>query len=116
MKYLLIVAALAFAAPGCTSFDRVVAQSLHEQAVRIEAAKPLFDAVVTQKLKVGDTAEHAKKVLSEAGLPFAVDKVGPPVLRSIYRTGAGSGFTIALELDGEDRVSKIDIREVYTGP
>jgi hypothetical protein len=101
---------------GCTSFDQKVAESLREQAARNEAAKPLLDAVVAKKLKIGDSIERAKEVLSDAGLTFEVDKIGALVLRSIYRTGDGCGITIALEIDSEQRISKIDIREVYTGP
>jgi hypothetical protein len=94
------------------------AWSFREQGLQNQAVKPLFDAVVTKKLKVGDSLEHAKEVLSSAGLGFDVVRAPfpRPMVQSIYRAGRWSGFTIQLELDSQDRISKIDIREYFTGP
>jgi hypothetical protein len=100
------------------AFSSSVTDLLKEQGVRNEAVKPLLDAVVTKKLKIGDSLDQAKKVLGDAGLDFTVDRPPLPrrVLHSIYRAGPYSGFTIQLELDGEDRITKIEIREYFTGP
>ena len=100
---------------GCTSLDQKVAESLREQRACNDAAKPLFDAVVTKKLKVGDPIERAKEVLAGAGLGFEIDKIHPPVLRSFYSTGVGCGIAITMEIDSAQRISKIDIHDVYTG-
>ena len=83
-----------------------------------EGAKPLFDAVVTKKLKIGDSLDHAKQVLGNAGLGFDVVRAPfpRPMVRSIYRASRWSGFTIQLELNDQNRISKIDIREYFTGP
>ena len=116
MMRLLVSLVLVPLLAGCASFEAMVARSLREQGVRNEAVKPLLDTVVTKKLKIGDSVDQAKKVLTDAGLEFAIDKIGPPVLRSIYRTGSGCGFTIVLGIDAEQRISKIDVREFYTGP
>ncbi len=99
-------------------FSFVVGRSLREQGLQNEGAKPLFDAVVTKKLRVGDSLEHAKEVLSSAGLGFDVVRAPfpRPMIQSIYRAGRWSGFTIQLELDSQDSISKIDIHEYFTGP
>lgn len=99
-------------------FSFVVGRSLREQGLQNQGAKPLLDAVVTKRLKVGDSLEHVKEVLSNAGLGFEVvrEPFPRPAVHSIYRTGRWSGFTIKLELDSQDRISKIDIREYFTGP
>jgi hypothetical protein len=88
-----------------------------DQGVRNAAAKPLFEAVVTRKLKVGDSLEHVKEVLEYAGLSHRMEQWGsrPPWVVSIYRASRYSGFGIRLELDGTDCVSKIEIKEYFTG-
>ena len=89
-----------------------------EQRIQNAAAKPLFEAAVTRQLKVGDSLAHVQDVLTYAGLGYEVVR-GPfprPVVQSIYRAGRLSGFQIQLELDNDDRVSKIDIHEYFTGP
>jgi hypothetical protein len=100
------------------SLSYSVRRALHEQDVQNGAAKPLFDAVVTKKLKVGDSLERAKEVLNYAGLSFDVvcAPFPHPMVQSIYRAGRWSGFTIQLELDSSDSISKIDIHEYFTGP
>ncbi len=102
---------------GCASasFEEMVAASLKEQEARNEAATPLLDAVVTRKLKIGDTVDHAKEVLAAAGLDSHIEHFAPE-LRSIYRTGHGCGFTIVLLLDNQERISKIDVQPFFTGP
>ncbi len=97
------------------AFSASVAESFREQRVRNDAAKPLLDAVVTRKIKIGDTVDHAKQILTDAGLDFHFERFTPE-LRSIYRTGPGCGFTIVLALDSQERISKIDVRPFFTGP
>ncbi|HVU47668.1 MAG TPA: hypothetical protein VHD85_16175 [Terracidiphilus sp.] len=99
-------------------FSFAVGRSLREQRLQNEGAKPLFDAVVTKKLKAGDSLEHAKEVLSNAGLGCDVVRAPfpRPMIQSIYHAGPWSGFTIQLELDTQDRISKVDIHEYFTGP
>jgi len=99
-------------------FDRAVWHSLHEQELLLEGATPLFDTVIAQKLKVGDSLEHAKKVLTDAGQEFNVDSDYPAgrKLESICRVGRGAAFVIELHLDSSDRIAKIDIRKALTGP
>ena len=101
---------------GCTSFDKMVAESLREQRACNEAVKPLLDAVVTKKLKIGDSIEHVEEVLRGANLSFEFERFDPSELRSIYRTGEGCGFTIAVKFDPAKRVARIDVREFFTGP
>ena len=102
---------------GYVRLNSAVAESLRHQAALNAAAKPAFDAAVTSKLKVGDSLEHAQEVLRSARLEFSVERrISPARLDSILRTGDGCGFRIHLELDAHDRISKMDIREVFTGP
>ena len=102
---------------GYVRFNSAVAESLRRQAALNAAAKPAFDAAVTSKLKVGDSLEHAQEVLRSARLEFSVERrISPARLDSILRTGDSCGFRINLELDAQDRISKMDIREVFTGP
>lgn len=94
-----------------------VSHSLAEQGVRVRAAKPLFDAVVTSKLKIGDSLAHATEVLTYAGMTCDPSREKPPrELQSVYRVGDGAGFFVKLELSPEGRVTKIGIQEFYTGP
>jgi hypothetical protein len=69
-------------------------------------------------LKIGDTIDGAKRVLSEAGVEFTIDNTAsPPPLRSVYYAdGPGPGFIIELELDKSDRISKIDIQDFIDVP
>ncbi len=99
-------------------FDRAVWHSLHEQELLLEGATPLFDTVIAQKLKVGDSLEHAKKVLSDAGQEFNVDSDYPSgrKLQSICRVGRGAAFVIELHLDKDEHIAKIDIRKALSGP
>ncbi len=112
-----ILGILGVVAYGYVRLDYAVAESFRHQAALNAAAKPAFDAAVTSKLKVGDSLEHAEQILRKAGLEYFVERrISPPRLDSILRTGVGCGFGIHLELDAQDRISKIDIREVFTGP
>ncbi len=113
-----IVAVIAyFVLPGVL-FERAVWSSIREQQLLLEGATPLFDTVIAQKLKVGDSLEHAKKVLSDAGQEFTVDSDYPSgrKLQSICRIGRGAAFVIELHLDSEERIAKIDITKAYSGP
>jgi hypothetical protein len=113
----LIFLSVIFSFSGCALlFDAQIASLLREQGLRNEAAKPFLDAAIVKKLKIGDTAEHAKKVLRDAGLDFYQEALPTPRLLSTYRTGDGCGFSIAVNLDRKHRVAKIDIREFFTGP
>jgi hypothetical protein len=113
-----VVAAAAWFAWPYVLLSYAVSRAFHEQGVQNEAAKPLFEAVVAKRLKVGDSLEHVKEVLNYAGLGFDVvrEPFPSPMVQSIYRAGRWFGFTIHLELDHEDRVSKVDIHEYFTGP
>ena len=94
-----------------------VAQGLQEQGSAVKAARPLFDAVITKNLKVGETLEHAKQVLAYAGLSFDISTGSfPHVLQSSYRVCDQAGFTIKLTLDPYDKIANVDIHEFYTGP
>ncbi len=98
-------------------FDWAVTRSITEQGIRVQAVKPLFDTVVTSRLKVGDTLEHAKEVLSYAGLDYSIAKEPlPHELQSTYRAGDGSGFYVKLTLSRDDRITKVEIHDFYTGP
>ena len=92
-------------------------EDLRHQAELNAAAKPLVDAAVTQKLKVGDTLEHAKKVFKDAGLAYSVESTLNPgaQLNSFYPTGQGCGIRVRLDIDANGNISKIDIRESITG-
>src|SRR5579864_4800788 len=92
----LVVAALFFL-PGFL-FDRGVWHSIHEQQLLLEGATPLFDTVIAQRLKVGDSLDHAEKVLTDAGQQFNVDSDYPSgrKLQSICRVGRGAAFVIEL--------------------
>jgi len=100
------------------AFSHAVSRAFHEQGVRNDAVKPLFEAVITNKLQVGDSFEQAIEVLNYAGLNYTVirEPHPQPMIQSTYWAGSGSGFSIRLELDRQDRISKIDIREYFTGP
>jgi len=68
-------------------------------------------------MKVGDSLEHAQKVLTDAGQEFNVDSDHPGrKLQSICRVGRGAAFVIELHLDSSDHIAKIDIRKALTGP
>lgn len=92
-----------------------IKESLREQGALNDAAKPLLEAVITNRIKVGDTVDHAKQVLAEAGLTAYSDRTAPQ-LSALYRTGPGCGFTIALDVDRQNRIEKIEIRPFFTGP
>lgn len=113
-----VVLIAAWVAWPYAKFSYAVSRAFHEQRIQNEAAKPLFDAVVTKRLKVGDSLEHASEVLKNAGLEFTVTRhpFPYPAIQSVYRAGRWSGFSIQLELDSEDRISKITIQEYFTGP
>jgi hypothetical protein len=113
-----VVAVVAyFFLPGFL-FERAVWHSLHEQELLLEGATPLFDSMIAQKLKVGDSLERAKKVLADAGQEFNVDSDYPSgrKLQSICRVGRGAAFVIELHLDKDERIAKIDIRKALSGP
>ena len=114
---LVVVAAVVALGLGClTTFE--IDRSLAEQEKLNGAARPLFEAVVTSRLKVGDTLAHAQTVLAYAGLPNSVsrDRLPHPGLSSRYSTGPGCGFNISLALDPHDCIVKIDITDYSTGP
>lgn len=115
----MIVLAVAafFFLPGFL-FDRAVWHSIHEQQLLLEGATPLFDTVIVQRLKVSESLDHAKKVLTDAGQQFDIDSDYPSgrKLQSICRVGRGAAFVIELHLDSQDHIAKIDITKAYTGP
>jgi hypothetical protein len=113
-----VAAAVAFFMLPGVLFDRAVWHSIHEQQLLLEGATPLFDTVIAQQLKVGDSLDHAKKVLTDAGQEFDVDSDYPSgrKLQSICRVGRGAAFVIELHLDSQDHIAKIDITKTYTGP
>jgi len=121
---ILITAALAviigvlayFLLPGAL-LGFAIARSAQEQTLQIEGARPLFDAVVRKKLTIGDSLEHAKKVLKDAGLEFTIDRdLAHPKLYSMCHAGRGPGFSIELELDSDDRIARIDIQDYVDVP
>jgi hypothetical protein len=95
-----------------------ITHSISHQSVQLESARPRFDALVRSKLKVGDTVDDAKRVLSEAGLEFTIENErSPRLLRSVYHAGStGAAFLIEVALDGQDRISKIDIQDFIDVP
>jgi len=96
-----------------------IGRSVKQQTAQIERARPKFNSAIVQNLNVGDSLEHARKVLSDAGLEFTIDKeASPPILRSVYPAGdhPGPGFLIQLELDTRDRIAKIDIQDYVDVP
>jgi hypothetical protein len=95
-----------------------ITHSISHQSAQLESARPRFDTLVRNKLKVGDTVDDAKKVLSEAGLEFTIDdERSQRLLRSVYHAGeAGAAFRIEVTLDGRDRISKIDIQDFIDVP
>src|SRR5437868_2951509 len=96
-KKLLLSGTVAAAAIGIAAylflpgvlFERAVWRSIQEQQLLLEGATPLFDTVIAQKLKVGDSLEHAEKVLTDAGQEFTVDSDYPVgrKLQSVCRIG-----------------------------
>jgi hypothetical protein len=97
---------------------RAVERSIAEQELLLEGATPLFDTVIAKKLVVGDTLEHVKKILADAGQEFTVETSPflPHRLQSICRVGRGAGFSIEVGLDNDDRVTKVEITKFYEGP
>ena len=95
-----------------------IARSAKLQSAQLERARPRFDALVRNKLKIGDTVDDAKKVLSEAGLEFTSEnRQSPRLLRSAYpAAGPGGAFLIEVTLDEQDRISKIDIQDFIDVP
>ena len=71
---------------------------------------------VDARLKPGDTVEQATRVLNEAGLPNSVDRFNKarPRIQSVYRMRNGSGYSIYIYLDRDDRVTKIEFERFYT--
>jgi hypothetical protein len=119
-KKILIIAAivLGIAAFGYLAGPRIlfglaIGEAIRHNTAKLDRARPRFDALIRNKLKVGDSFDHAKKVLTDAGLQFTVERdESPPILRSVYLAdGPGPGWVIELEIDKQDRISKVDILE-----
>src|SRR2546430_14047590 len=120
-KKLLLIGAVAAAVIGIAAyfilpgvlFERAVWRSIREQELLLEGATPLFDTVIAQRLKVGDSLEHAKKVFADAGQEFDVDSDYPTgrKLQSRCIVGRGAAFVVELHLDSTDRIAKIDIHK-----
>ena len=112
------IAVIAYFALPSYFLSRAVESSLREQQLLLEGATPLFDTVIVKKLVVGDSLEHAEKVLSDAGQEFTLEKKSPSgqKLQSICHVGRGAGFLVQLDVDTEDRISKVDITKFYEGP
>jgi hypothetical protein len=112
------IAAIAYFLLPSYLFSRAVEHSMQQQALLLEGATPLFDTVIAKRLVVGDSLEHAKKVLTDAGQEFTVetDPTLPRRLQSNIPVGRGAGFLVQLDLDSKDRISKVDITKFYEGP
>jgi hypothetical protein len=85
-----------------------------DQQARNQAATPLFDAVVTKRLKVGDTPEKVKQVLADAGLHFS-ENGEPRTLYSLYSTGNGSGIALAVKFDSNGLLASYTVQTQTTG-
>jgi hypothetical protein len=120
-KLLILGAVAAFGGVAYIVIPRIcigyaVARSLHDQGLLDEAARPRVDAIMG-KIRVGDSLAQAEKALTEGRLSYEVDRIFPPPrLESLYRAGPDSGYSITLELGPNDKIAKIDVREVLTGP
>jgi hypothetical protein len=108
---LAIVAFTYFVGPRIL-FGLAIGEAIRHNTAKLDRARPRFDALVRNKLEVGGSLEHAKEVLTDAGLDFTIDnEKSPPVLTSVYLAdGPGPGWLIELQLK-HDRVSEIDILE-----
>jgi hypothetical protein len=99
------------------SLTRAVERSFAEQRLLFERATPRFDSLIAKKLAVGDTLEHAKKVLSDAGQKFTMDeRLSHRRLTSIFPVGQGAGFLVELDIDNHNKISNVDITKFYNGP
>jgi hypothetical protein len=92
-------------------------KSMEVQDAAHKAVRPLLEAVTTKKLKVGDSLQQVEDVLKYADLSFSVERQVFPhtTLFSGLSTGAGSGFTIRIEFDANDRVTRIELHESFLG-
>lgn len=107
-----IFAGSLLAQAGCTSI--LVEASLRHQNRQNKAARAHFDAVVTSKIKIGDTLSHAQQVLTEAGLSYSIDRYDHSLI-SLQRTGKGCGIQFRANLDEGDRITDIKVQELLTG-
>jgi hypothetical protein len=109
----LAIAAFGYLAAPRILFGLAIGEAIRHNTTKLDRARPRFDALIRNKLKVGDSLEHGKKILTDAGLEVMIDREeSPPILRSVYLAdGPGPGWVIELELDKQDRISKIDILE-----
>ncbi|WP_164976263.1 hypothetical protein [Oleiharenicola lentus] len=98
--------------PGCTSV--LVGASLRWQENQNRAARPHFDAIITSKVKIGDTLSHALQVLTDAGLTYSIDRFDHTLV-SLLRTGKGCGIQFRAKLDDGDRITDIKVQELLTG-
>jgi hypothetical protein len=71
---------------------------------------------LVKQIHPGDSVDHAIRVLNNAGLPNSVDRFDKahPKIQSVYRTRHGAGYSIAIYLDGNDKVANIVFEPFYT--
>jgi hypothetical protein len=82
---LLAIVAFAYFVGPRILFGLAIGEAIRHNTAKLDRARPRFDALVRNKLKVRDSLEHAKEVLTDAGLDFTIDnEESPPVLRSVY--------------------------------
>jgi hypothetical protein len=99
-------------------FGFAIESSLRAQAADHDAAKPGFRAKVTSKLKVGDSLQHVEAVLREADMRYSFDRQfhSVPTLILNFHTGPGSGLSLTVEFDANDRIARIQEGEFFLGP
>ncbi|HYR22480.1 MAG TPA: hypothetical protein VEP30_06115 [Chthoniobacterales bacterium] len=115
-----VVAAAAYIVVPRIMFGISLGRLVRHQQAEIEQMRPHFNLAIGQRLRVGQSIEDAKKILSAAGLEFLInEEQSPPTLTSFYpptHAEAGPGFLIELKIDNQNRISKIDIQEVTDMP
>ena len=110
----IVSAAVAVALCGAAYVSHGMQAGLDEQSARLEAVRPLLESTVTRRIKVGDSVEHAKDVLREAGLTYRVEGAQHAVFAG-YQAGPVCGFTIVMELSPDERISKIEVQPYLRG-
>ena len=102
-------------------FIASVQYSFYVQEREHDAARPHYDAVLVKRLHVGETRTEVESIFRDAGISYWLDpqisSYHPhPTLESNYLTGPGSGFSMTIEFDPNERVASIKQRDVWLGP
>lgn len=75
-------------------------------------------SALARELKVGDTRARAEEVLRAEGLVFAYDQYQKRYQSTVTSADCGpyQAVSVYVNLDSEEKVSKIEVLETFTSP